>query len=217
MGDNIYEAVEHDYDWVKGQLEKEQPGKKLIFNKEMVQGIAGHYDALPRGYRHTFLIRHPLKVFASFKRMVSRFPEKLYDMHPGKVPPGYFFKEMYDLFQYIKKEGIEPEPMIIDADDLLANPKGMIKAYCEAFGISYNDSILTWPAGDEVMYSKWICQKELVMVGQVAHKSTFGYTSFGKSTPMPNRADLPDDVLKLADESMQYYNKLYEQRFKCSQ
>ena len=216
--DNIYEAAKYDFAWVKGRLEEEHPGKNLIFNKDMVQGIDGHYDALPTGYRHTFLIRHPLKVFASFKKMTSVMPgapPRLQDMTPVMVPSGYFFKEMYDLVEYVKKEKLEPKPIIIDADDLLSNTPGIMKAYCEALGIPYSDSLLTWPAGDDVMLSKWISPKELLQGGQMAHKSTFESTGFGKPSPMPDRANLPEDVLAVADASMQYYDKLYEQRFKC--
>ena len=213
---NKYEAAKHDFAWVKGRLEEENLGKKLIFVKDMVQGIDGHYNALPDGYRHTFLIRHPYKVFESLKNMwskamsVTRLPE----MAP-LLAPGYFFKEMYDLVEYLKKERVEPQPIIIDADDLLANTPGIMKAYCEAVGIPYSDALLNWPAGGDAMLSKWMCAEEFLKKREIAHESTFASTGFGKPSPIPDRANLPEDVLEVADASMQYYEQLFEQRLKC--
>ena len=50
------------YQWIKEQLEMEAPDKKLIFVKDIVVGITGLYDKLPNGFRHAFLLRHPIKV-----------------------------------------------------------------------------------------------------------------------------------------------------------
>ena len=57
---------------MKEQLESEAPGKKLIFNKDMVEGIVGKYDALPDGFRHVFLLRHPLKVNCAVLHKTSK-------------------------------------------------------------------------------------------------------------------------------------------------
>ena len=217
LGENIYEASKHGFQWVKERMEEDYPGKKLIFNKDMVQGIAGHYDALPKGYRHTFLIRHPLKVFKSFKKMVSMSPMngRLPELTPYLIPPGYFFKEMYELVEYVKKEKLEPNPIIIDADDLLSNTSGVMKCYCDAMGIQFSESLLSWPAGEEAMLQKWMTPKELLEGGKMAHVETFKSTGFGPPSPLPDRSELPEDVLEVADASMEYYDKLYEQRLKC--
>ena len=50
------------YQWIKDQLEAEAPGKKLIFCKDMVEGIEDRKEMIPSGFRHVFLIRHPAKV-----------------------------------------------------------------------------------------------------------------------------------------------------------
>ena len=57
---------------MKEQLESEAPGKKLIFKKDMVEGIVGKYDALPDGFRHVFLLRHPLKVNCAVLHKTSK-------------------------------------------------------------------------------------------------------------------------------------------------
>ncbi|XP_072025492.1 uncharacterized protein [Amphiura filiformis] len=217
-GDNIYEAAQHDFTWVKKKLEEEQPGKKVIFVKDMIQGIAGHYDALPDGYRHAFVIRHPLKVFASLRNLndkvhqLSGHAGRLADLTPHLVPPGYFYKEMYDLVEYLKNT-IEPYPIIIDADDLLSNPYQMMHSYCDSLDIPFDESLLTWPAGNDAMLRRWICPKELIVNGySMSHEATFKTTGFGKPAPIPDRSELPDDVLEVADASMLYYDKLFEQR-----
>ena len=57
------------YPWIKEQLEIDAPDKKLIFVKEIVIGITGKYGKLPKGFRHAFLLRHPLKVLQIQKRI----------------------------------------------------------------------------------------------------------------------------------------------------
>ncbi len=64
----------------------------------------------------------------------------------------------------------------------------MMKAYCAALGIPFNESLMVWPAGGDVMFTKM---------------------------DQPQEDDLPEDVIKVVKLSMQYHDKLnYEQRFK---
>ena len=214
-----YDAVNHGFSWVKDQLETTYVDTRLLFVKEMVAGIDGHYEVIPNGFRHSFLIRHPYKVFDSVRRMFHRenpkFQVPLTEMPLHDVPKGYFFKELWDLFQHVKQNH-EAKPVIIDSDDLLANPKIILEAYCREMGIPFSESLLHWPAGEDVMYKKWKIQKEVVILHQLGgvHQETFASTGFGVPTQLPNRADLTLDVLQLSDASMVYYNALYEKRLK---
>ena len=49
---------------------------------------------------------------------------------------------------------------VVDADDLLDNPKGIIEAYCKAVGIEYSPSMLKWDSDEdrrvaEQAFVKW--------------------------------------------------------------
>ncbi|XP_072043357.1 uncharacterized protein [Amphiura filiformis] len=216
--DNIYEASNHSFSWIKQQLEAPQPGKDLIFVKDMVQGIDGHYYGIPDGFRHTFLMRHPLKVFDSFKRMYLRAGKQneLTQLPEMIIPSGKFFKELYDLLMYVKLHH-DPEPVVIDADDLLEDPEGILSAYCTSTGISYSQNLLQWPAGTDEVLNRWIIQKEVLCVPRLLEvfRKCFDSTCFGPPMPLPDRNELPEDVLQLADSCMPYYEKLYEQRLRA--
>ena len=56
------------------------------------------------------------------------------DVHKRHIYPGCLFKEHYDLWKYVK-ENLDPNPVIIDSDDLLSDPAVMMSKYCTALGI----------------------------------------------------------------------------------
>ena len=98
------------FQYVKDQLEAEYPGRDMIFLKGMAYAIDGRYDKLPEGFLHTFLIRHPGRVFPSLVRLAGNFPPIFGDvsfkeLNPG---PGQGYKEQWDLFQYVTKELKQP-------------------------------------------------------------------------------------------------------------
>ena len=203
------------FDWVKQQLERDYPGKRVVFVKEMVEGIHGHYDELPRGYLHTFLIRHPLKVFTSLKKL---FKQKLNEsnleklLNGGVIPSGFYYKEMVKLLDHVKKF-YDPNPLIIDADDLQSNPEAVMKEFCSRVGVSYDERTVKWDG--DVTFDNWMVAKELTPIftmPDIHKKATTGSTGFSKLTDLPSRSDLSDDVLKLADYSMEYYEILYAQK-----
>ncbi len=203
------------YDWVRQQLEGDFPGKRLVFVKDMVEGIHGHYDKLPSGYRHTFLIRHPVKAFMSMKKMykIIRHHDINLDQYPESViPPGYFYKEMVEFVEHVKQVH-DPNPLIIDADDLQSNPVAVVKEYCNKVGVPFEDRIVSWQG--DVTFGNWMMPREWVPMFRTdgAHKkSSSASAGFSQLTDLPPRSDLPEDVLKLADASMTYYEMLLAQK-----
>ena len=206
------------YEWVKKQLEGEFPGKRLVFVKEMVKGILGQYEFIPKGYRHTFLIRHPLKVFYSLKKMfqIQNWPLRGdidLDKAPEKnIPAGFYFKEMVELYDHIKKF-YESQPIILDADDLQANPAGVMKAYCKELGVPFDERIINWDG--DVSFDNWMAPKEMVHVLTAGvHKISCsgGSAGFTPLTDLPSKSQLPEDAVRVADASMKYYQILHDQR-----
>ena len=90
---------------------------------------------------HSFLIRDPAKVVTS---MYRHWPEFLLE-ETG-------FCEQRELFDRLcDRDGIPP--VVIDSDDLLENPRGMVEAYCGAVGIPFIEAALTWEPGDRAEVS----------------------------------------------------------------
>lgn len=202
-------------DWVKSQLERNLPEKKVVFVKEMIEGIIGQYDAIPDGFQHAFLIRHPLKVFASLRRLIDQTPnkdKKMTDLPISMIPSGYFYKEMCELLSHLRERGDCEVGVIIDTDDLLRNPKGTMMAYCKTIGIPYDPKMLQWSPGEDMM-ADWKIPKVFLRAFKIGiHNNTFKHSGFGKPSSMPERDSLPEDVQLMADASMPYYDILYHQR-----
>jgi Sulfotransferase domain len=86
---------------------------------------------------HTFLIRAPAEVAASCYALQG---ERLSLSEIG-------LEHAYDLYQAILAAGGN-EPVIVDSDDLIADPAATVAAYCAAVGIPFSRSALHWAPGD---------------------------------------------------------------------
>ncbi|XP_072049465.1 uncharacterized protein [Amphiura filiformis] len=212
-----YVGSEVSYQWVKEQLQAEAPGKKLIFNKDMVEGIVDTYDAIPEGFRHVFLLRHPLKVFPSFKGMFKNNAVpgmENVDLRKlpgtGLMPAGYFYKELFDLYEYLK----DSKPIVICTDDLQKNPEGIMKAYCKEIGLQYTENILNWSDDGDAIMQKWMIAKEaaVMLPSTSIHKNAFGSTGFGEPSELPDKAEMDEDIVEVVDKCMPYYEKMHKDR-----
>ncbi|MCP4981893.1 MAG: sulfotransferase family protein [Gammaproteobacteria bacterium] len=99
-------------------------------------------DAFLDHFNHSFLIRDPAKVATS-----------MYKHWPDFVLKEIAFVEQRKLFDRLADKTGETPP-VIDSDDLLENPHGIVEAYCDAVGIPYIDAALSWEPGkrDEVSW-----------------------------------------------------------------
>jgi len=71
------------------------------------------------------------------------------------------YDELRRLFDYLIAEGVVDREnlVVLDADDMLDNPEGAIKAYCERVGIAFSPNMLNWSEDDTVhaaeAFEKW--------------------------------------------------------------
>ena len=224
-----YDASDKDFDWLKNQLEGEFPGKKMVFVKEL--SVMGHQilkepgqDKIPKGFRHTFLIRNPHKMIKSFKKVYlkSQNPRSFnQNFSPDRLR---FTQNLNELWKYVKSEGLESRPVVIDVDDLLKNPKDMLEAYCKEVGIPFTEDLLTWPAGDDVMTKLWMVPKQTILTFRTvgAHDGTFASTGFQTKAPSGDNPEdeglkevpfIVSEILKgMADSELPYYEELYAER-----
>jgi hypothetical protein len=125
-----------------------------------------------RKYHFTFLIRHPRSSIPSYYRCTIPPLSKMTGWNYFD-PREAGYKELRALFDYLVKTGhVGPrlagtgervhgaglpdtlngagddvEICVIDADDLLDNPYGIVQAYCKSVGMKYDPEMLKW--GDE--------------------------------------------------------------------
>ncbi|XP_072028156.1 uncharacterized protein [Amphiura filiformis] len=198
------------YKYVKEEIENGQQGKELYFVKDMAYALGGEFGRLPEGYQHTFLIRHPAHVFKSHSILLKKIGMPSLKSF---LPQGFAFKEIFDLYEYVTKE-LKQKSVIIDADDLKANPEGIMRAYCDATGIPFSESMLSWkpeaphPPEWKAPPSCWIGNQ---MFG--TYKEAFESTEFKRSDRKPVDIEaLSGEVKECTEFSLPYYDKLYELR-----
>lgn len=97
--------------------------------------------AVPRGplasLRHAFLIRDPERVLTSYAKV--RHEPTLEDLGlPQQV-------ELFETFG----------GPVIDAVDLLRDPRSTLTRLCDALGIGFDDAMLAWPAGPRDTDGVW--------------------------------------------------------------
>ena len=149
---------------------------------------------------------------------------KLTEDSQNWIPEGYFYKEIYELVHYLK-DVQKRKVIIIDSDDLLNDPEGMLKAFCQEVGLTYSDNMLHWKV-DNDMWWNWMLPRSTFLKWfwrsirygyNPTHKTSFSKSGFDETMGLPSADDVDGDVLELADASMKYYNELYLQRFQVHQ
>ena len=108
-----------------------------------VHAYLQHDEAFLRRVTHTFLIRHPAKALLSYYR----------------ITPDFLLEEVglerqYHHFQLVA-ELTGSAPILLDADDLISNPAGTLRAYCAALGIPFLPQALQWQADIPDTWRDW--------------------------------------------------------------
>ena len=113
-----------------------------MFAKNQAFFVEGNYEQYIQGrfanLKHTFLIRSPLKSIPSCCRACNKCGF-------SSLPSENGIRELYDLFKTVQQ--VDPTPVVIDADDLLMNPRGLMEQYCNATGLPFEESMLSWTPG----------------------------------------------------------------------
>ena len=175
----------------------------VVFSKDISYYIENHLDILEQdGFKeskHTFLIRHPaLAVYSLYKSCSSKWN---YD------PNEAGFKQLFDVYLYVQKNLGDLNPVVVDASDLLMNPEGMLKAYCEAFGLTYKPGMSKWSQ----QISHEVLGGESATIGRGWHDtvySTNGIVQSSSRKPIPSLDSLPQDIVKVIEEAIPIYETL---------
>ncbi|KAH7360715.1 hypothetical protein BKA65DRAFT_390745 [Rhexocercosporidium sp. MPI-PUGE-AT-0058] len=125
-------------------------------------------------FHFTFLIRHPRHSIPSYFRCTIPPLDEItgfYNFMPAEA--GY--DELRRVFDFLAKDkqvgpalagkhadlkNGEVSITVVDADDLLDNPQGIIEAYCKEVGIDYTPEMLNWDTEDDhkrakAAFEKW--------------------------------------------------------------
>jgi hypothetical protein len=189
--DEVIAAGETNWRKVVTTLIAAPPGGKPVFyQKHMTHHLLPSMD---REWllllANCFLIRHPREVLASYARIVET-PELL-DLG---------FVQQAEIFDFVRS-GRGRVPPILDAADVLRDPRRMLTRLCDSLGLGFQEAMLAWPPGlrptDGIWARHWYGEVE---------KST-GFRPY-----QPKEVILPERLKTLYEQCLPHYERLYEHR-----
>jgi hypothetical protein len=145
MRAEVLASQPHDPDVVARRLVEEMPdGKPIYYQKHMTHHMIGSFDlGWMAQCRNVFLIRTPARVVASYAR--KRQQATLADLG---------FSRQAELFAR-ECDRLGSAPPVIDADDVLANPRCALAKLCDELKIPFSERMLNWPPGRRASDGVW--------------------------------------------------------------
>jgi hypothetical protein len=152
----------------------------------MVEGVGLGWMAQ---CRNAFLIRSPERVLASY---AAKRPDVTLD--------DIGFVRQAELFE-IEAERLGMAPPVIDADDILADPRRVLAELCGALGIPFKTAMLKWPAGPRASDGVWAP----VWYGAVEQSTGF-------APPPTSQPVLDARLAAIAEAARPHYDRLAQYR-----
>lgn len=135
---------------------------------------------------HTFMIRDPRAAIASHYRLNPQL---------GRDEVG--FSRLSEIFHAVQRV-TGTDPVVVDGDDLVTDPQGVVAEYCRRTGIVYRPEALTWTPGT---------------IGQWRRTERW-HTEVSESSGFESReeagADVVDELPQLADY-LRYHQPFYDE------
>jgi hypothetical protein len=182
-------------DWRKVVAELTGPipdGKQISFQKQMAHHLLPEVDReWVSRVTNCFLIRDPREVIASYVK--KREDPALADLG---------FEQQAEIFDLVRAR-IGSAPAVVDAKDVLENPKKTLRLLCEAICVEFSDSMLSWPPGlresDGVWARHWY--------GEVSKTTSF-------QPYRPREVKIPARLKEIQDRCRECYDRLCEYRLR---
>lgn len=180
-------------DWdavVESLFQPLAPGRRIHYQKHMTHHMLedAPLDWMRRA-ANVFLIRHPREVVVSYARARGGVP-RLDELG---------FERQEELFERVAGWS-GGAPPVVDAADVLADPRRTLAALCGALGIPFDEHMLRWPPGprptDGVWAPHWYASVE---------------RSTGFSPPRPP-AEPAAELLPVIEAALPFYERLLPHR-----
>jgi Sulfotransferase domain len=136
-----------------------------------------------------FLIRDPREVILSYTK---KNPEpELEDLG---------FIQQREIFDFMRAK-TKSTPPVIDARDVLHDPKRTLRLLCDAIGIPFDATMLSWPPGLRETDGIW---------------AKYWYDNVARSTSFqpykPREGVVPSHLKKIHEQCRECYEELYQHR-----
>jgi hypothetical protein len=184
----IMARYETDYETVVARCLSPPPdGKSVFYQKHMTHHMLPGYDRQwILKMTNAFLIRDPLRVLSSYARKWEQV--SLRDI--GIV-------EQWEIFKLVA-DALGTAPAVVDAEDVLDDPRSALTALCEGLGIEFTDAMLFWPKGPKPYDGVW---------GRHWYNAVHASSGFERPATVPP-IELPTALRKIADDASGIYRQL---------
>jgi len=194
LREQVIAAMDCDWKSVMASLRGDPPEARPVwYQKHMWHHMTGPigYGNFA-GFTHAFLVREPERMIASYlrKREAARFE----DFGLGRQVE--FFER--------EAERLGHAPPVVDANDVLSDPEGVLSKLCNALGIPWDEAMLRWEPGRRAIDGPWAPH----WYGAVEASTGFG-------PPDTEPVELPDEARRLADKCRPYYEQLAKYRIRA--
>ena len=189
--DEVIAAGETDWSKVVGRLTGPVPnGRRIFFQKQMTHHLLPGMDReWLVAVTNCFLIRDPREVIASYVK--KREHAALEDLG---------FVQQMEIFDFVCAR-TNTVPAVVDARDVLENPELTLRLLCDAVGVEFRESMLSWAPGVRETDGIW---------------AKYWYSEVARSTSFrPYRKrdhDVPERFGPIHERCRECYVRLYQHR-----
>lgn len=191
MSDEIFASQSVDPDAViSGLIAEPSLDRPVVYQKHMTHHMLPSFDrSWMRHCCNVFLIRHPARVIPSYARKMENVSLEAIG-----------FPQQLSLFEKAHEIRGRP-PLVIDSDDILTDPSGVLQSLCEALELSWTEQMLAWEPGPKPEDGAWAPH----WYDAVWRSSGFG----------PAPGDLPDvdpELTSVFEAALEIYDQLAAHR-----
>lgn len=168
-------------------------GKLIFYQKQMTHHLLPGIDRTWFGLvTHCFLIRDPREVIHSYVKKNN-----------DPVVEDLGFVQQLEIFDWVCAQTGDV-PAVVDARDLLENPRRILQLLCDRLRIEFCEEMLSWAPGlrptDGIWAKHWY--------GEVMTSTTFRRPSPQQPRPLPER------LRDVYEKSREAYERLYKHRLR---
>lgn len=182
----IIAAMDCDWRSVAQRLTEAPAPAPVFYQKHMTHHMLGEVDlGFTARLLNCFLVRDPVRMIASYARVRPDF---------GLEDLG--LPQQLRIFRFVERDTGRP-PFVLDAAEVLADPRAALGRLCAHAGIRFDESMLRWPAGKRTTDGVW---------------APYWYAAVEASTgfepPPAGDVELPSRFLGLARDAAGLYAEL---------
>ncbi|QDV32647.1 sulfotransferase-like domain-containing protein [Tautonia plasticadhaerens] len=190
------EVIEHHeddwravVDWLLGPV----PGGRAIFyQKHMAHHLLPTIDrGWLDGVTNVFLIREPREMLTSLARVLKE---------PRIEDTG--LPQQAEIFERVR-ERTGTIPPVVDARDVLDDPKGVLSKLCDVLGVPFDEAMLSWPPGPRETDGIW---------AKHWYDGVEQSTGFQPYRPKPD--EVPPRLRGVLERGDEFYRLLHEHRIR---